>query len=46
MISDADEAAITAYIESLDIEEWPPLTSTERDLVRRALASHEMEQAA
>lgn len=38
MISEADEAAIDEHIRSLRVAEWPPLTTTERDIVRRALA--------
>lgn len=38
MISEADEAAIDAYVAGLGVEQWPAITSTERDLLRRALA--------
>lgn len=38
MISDADRAAIEAHVCSLGIETWPSPTSTQRDLIRRALA--------
>lgn len=37
MITDRDRDAIAAHVASLDIEEWAPLTSAERDLVRRSL---------
>lgn len=38
MISDLDRAAITAAVDTLDVESWRPLDDAERDLVRRALA--------
>lgn len=31
------DAAIDAYLDTLGVESWAPLTSTERDLVRRTL---------
>lgn len=31
------DEAIDTYLDSLSIESWAPLTSTERDLVRRTL---------
>ena len=39
MISEADEAAIDAYVASLGIAQWPAISSVELDLLRRALAS-------
>lgn len=38
MISAEDAAAIDAYVASLCVDDWPAITSTERDLLRRALA--------
>lgn len=38
MITDRDRAAIAAHVTSLRVEEWAPLTTAERDTVRRALA--------
>lgn len=38
MISDSDRAAIEASAAALDVDEWRGLDSSERDLVRRALA--------
>lgn len=38
MISDLDRAAIERSIAELRTHEWAPLTTEERDLLRRALA--------
>lgn len=36
-ISERDRDAIAAYVDTLGIEEWPPLTVAQRDLLRRTL---------
>lgn len=37
-LTDADRAEIERSVAGLGVERWRPLDSTERDLVRRALA--------
>lgn len=45
-MSDAVDAAITAYLDSLHIEEWAPLTTAERDLLRRTVGRVDQEAEA